>query len=167
MLNRTLAVISCFALCLTWCGCNQDVPVANNQNAAKGNQELTVLPTQIQSPSSQGNWQATKAILAGAPFPDSVTAGITLSLSGSEYIVSVAGEPDKGTCELDQSSTPSRMTIRGTEGPNKGKTFLAICDFPSSDEMRVCYDMEGAKFPADFTSTAKDGYFLVSYSRKE
>lgn len=137
----------------------------NDQAAAKGNSELPIMPTLIQSSSNQGNWQAVEAILAGTPFPGSVTDGIKLSINGAEYNVSVAGNPDKGTCDLDQSSAPLRMTIRGTEGPNTGKTFLAICDFPSGEEMRVCYDMQGVAFPSEFTSTAENGYFLVNYRR--
>ena len=120
-----------------------------------------------QSPRIQGQWQATTALLSGSPFPDTVTNGIILSVTGSEYSVLVGGKPDKGTCELDESSEPIRMTIHGTEGPNTGKTFLAICDFPTSEEMRVCYDMKGAAFPNEFDSTAENGYFFVKYKRKQ
>ncbi len=166
MPNQTLASISVFALCLTPLGCNQAVPVTTEQNIVHDSQEHLEMSTQNQSPSNQGDWQAVKAVLAGAPFPDAVTDGITLSINGTEYRVLVAGNSDKGTCEIDQSSAPLRMTIRGTEGPNTGKTFLAICDFPNSEEMRVCYDLQGSSFPEEFTSTAENGHFLVNYRRK-
>lgn len=165
-LERTLAMVSSIALGLTLCGCNQPAPATHQQPPTKDNRELDTMPMQTPSPSNEGNWQATKAILGGAPFPDSVTEGITLSIIGTEYSVLVGGSPDKGTCELDTSSSPLRMAIRGTEGPNTGKTFLAICDFPNSEEMRVCYDMKGVSYPGEFTSTAENGYFLVNYRRK-
>lgn len=167
MLKRNLAMVLGIVLGLALCGCNQSAPGTHQQPLAKDNKERDAKPMETSSPSNQGNWQATKAILGGAPFPDAVTEGITLSIIGSEYSVLVAGSPDKGSCDLDASGSPLRMTIRGTEGPNAGKTLLAICDFPNSEEMRVCYDMKGVSFPDEFTSTAENGYFLVNYRRKK
>ena len=34
------------------------------------------------------------------------------------------------------------MDITGTNGPNKGKTFLVIYEL-KGDELRVCYDLSG------------------------
>ena len=42
---------------------------------------------------------------------------------------------DRGTCTLDTSASPKRMTIRGTEGPNRGKTILAIYEMKDASEM--------------------------------
>jgi hypothetical protein len=52
-----------------------------------------------------------------------------------------------------------------TEGPNVGKTFLAIYDFPARDEMRVICDMSGKAYPTGFESSAENGLFVVAYSR--
>lgn len=117
--------------------------------------------------SQQGQWKAISATLAGNPFPQAVTESILLVLKGDQYEVMVGDKPDKGTCEIDATQNPKRMTIKGTEGPNAGKTILAIIDIPSADEMRICYDLGGKQFPAEFKSTAENGFFLVKYSRKK
>ena len=117
------------------------------------------------SPSHEGNWKATAATLAGAPFPSSLTDSIALSVTGEQYEVNVGGNPDKGKCTVDRTTSPNRMTITGTDGPNAGKTFLAVFDFPEPTQMRVCYDLTGAAFPNTFESTADNELFLVVYSR--
>src|SRR5436853_188117 len=68
----------------------------------------------------------------------------------TNYEVIVAGEStvkDTGTCTLDTSVTPHRITIKSTEGTNKGKTILAIAEMPDANSMRVCYDLGGKEFP--------------------
>ncbi len=106
------------------------------------------------------------ATLAGAALPAEMTKTISLTITGDQYEVNVGGQPDKGTCVTDTTQTPHRMTITGTEGPNADKTLLAIADFPSENQMRICYDMTGKSFPANFDSTATNGWFEVVYTRK-
>jgi len=113
----------------------------------------------------EGMWKATAATVAGNAFPSAVTDTISLQLAGTTYEVNVGGKLDKGTCTMDRSVTPWRMTIKGTEGPNAGKTLLAIFDFPKQDELRICYDLKGAAFPASFESTRENGWFLAVYQR--
>jgi len=117
------------------------------------------------SPSQEGQWQATSAVLAGTAFPDEVTATIKMKLTGDLYEVAVGETMDKGTCTVDDSQSPMQMTIVGTVGPNNGKTFLAVFDFPNDNEMRVCYDLTGNTFPKVFASTAENGLYLATYSR--
>jgi uncharacterized protein (TIGR03067 family) len=114
----------------------------------------------------EGRWATASATLAGTPFPKSVTDTISLELTGDAYKVDVGGKPDRGTCTIDLEQSPHRMTIKGIEGPNAGKTMLAIFDFPNPQEMRVCYDLQGKQFPAGFSSTAEDGFYLVVYTRQ-
>lgn len=149
------------------CGCSQSAPQISDPTTNPVQSEFGNMPVEKRSATIQGDWQATAAMLAGAPFPDTVTAGTTLSIAGTGYSVLVNGNPDIGTCDLDETSEPVHLTIRGTEGPNKGKTFLVICDFPGNDEMRICYDLTGTSFPDEFSSTAENGWFLVTYQRKQ
>lgn len=114
-----------------------------------------------------GEWHAVSATLAGAPFPEEVTRSISLSITGERYEVNVGGTADSGTCAIDQTTAPIRLTITGTEGPNAGQTMFAICDFPETDRMRVCYRMSGTDFPGVFESTTENGLFLAVYQRKE
>jgi len=80
----------------------------------------------------------------------------------------VEGEamPDKGACTIDRSTTPKRMTITSTDGPNKGKTFLAIFEHKDAVSMRVCYDLSGKEFPKEFAAPKGTQLYLVGYRRQ-
>lgn len=112
----------------------------------------------------EGAWIPVKAELAGQPLPDAVLKTISLKLHNGQYDVSVAGEPDKGMYTLDSSKKPKSMTIAGTEGPNKGKTFPAIYEL-EGDTLRICYDLSGKQRPADFKTVVGTRLYLVTYHR--
>lgn len=113
----------------------------------------------------QGDWKPVKAELAGAPMADEVLKTISLKIGDGTYEVHVGNSPDKGTVAVDPSTTPKGMTITGTEGPNKGKTFPCIYEL-KGDTLRICYDLSGVKRPTEFTSVAGTKLYLVTYSRK-
>jgi uncharacterized protein (TIGR03067 family) len=112
----------------------------------------------------QGAWTPSKAELGGKPVPDAVLKTIKLKLDNGKYEASVAGEPDIGTYTLDVASKPKGMTVNGTEGPNKGKSFPAVYEL-DGDTVRICYDLSGAKRPTDFRSTAGTKLYVVTYER--
>jgi uncharacterized protein (TIGR03067 family) len=116
-----------------------------------------------------GVWKPVSGALAGSKLPKPAMSAITLRISGTNYEVSVMGErqPDRGTHALDESTTPKRITITGTSGPNKGKTFLGIYEVKDTNSLRVCYDLSGTAFPTKFESTPETGYYLVEYRRSE
>ncbi len=66
--------------------------------------------------------------------------------------------------KLDSSARPKALDITGTEGPNKGKTILAIYEL-DGDTFRVCYDLSGKSRPTEFKTKAETQLFLVSYKR--
>ena len=103
--------------------------------------------------------------MAGTPFPESVVATVSLVLTEGGYEANVGGLIDKGTCEIDETTTPPQMRIVGTEGPNMGKTFLAIFDFPADNQLRVAYDLTGTAYPTSFDSSAENGYYVAVYAR--
>ena len=115
--------------------------------------------------SLQGAWTPIKAELGGNPVPDAVLKTITLKLDNGKYEASVAGQPDKGTYALDSANKPKGMTVNGTEGPNKGKSFPAIYEL-SGATLRICYDLSGTKRPTEFKSTAGTKLYVVTYKRK-
>jgi uncharacterized protein (TIGR03067 family) len=80
--------------------------------------------------------------------------------------VTVGTKPDRGTCKLDPSAKPKALDITGTEGPNKGKTILAIYE-RDGDTLRVCYDLGGKNRPTEFKTTAGSRLFLVEYKRQK
>jgi uncharacterized protein (TIGR03067 family) len=124
--------------------------------------------TTVQGKAHEGVWKPIAAILGGAPMPQPALAAITLKITGENYEVTIEGEgPDKGTCILDTSTTPKRMTIKGTDGPNKGKTFLAIYEMKDAGSLRVCYDLSGTEFPKEFKAPKGTALYLVGYRRQK
>ena len=113
-----------------------------------------------------GTWMPTKAELAGQAWPDVVLKTIVLKLQDGKYEVTVAGKLDKGECIYDTTTTPKRLTIKGSEGPNAGKTYLCIYEH-SGDILRVCYDLSGKMHPAEFATAKGTQLYLVTYERKK
>src|SRR5438094_357502 len=74
----------------------------------------------------EGTWTPVKAELAGEVYPEATLKTLVLKIDKGRYEVSVAGQFDRGTCALDATTKPKQMTITGTDGPNKGKTFPCI-----------------------------------------
>ena len=58
------------------------------------------------------------------------------------------------------------MEIKGTDGPNKGKTIPAIYEL-KDDTMRVCYDLNEKKRPTEFKTKAGTNLYLVTYKREK
>ena len=113
----------------------------------------------------QGDWKPIKAELAGLPMADEVLKTISLKIGDGTYEVHVGNSPDKGTVAVDPSTAPRSMTITGTEGPNKGKTFPCIYEL-KGDTLRICYDLSGVKRPSEFKTAAGTKLYLVTYTRK-
>ena len=59
------------------------------------------------------------------------------------------------------------MTIKSTDGPNRGKTFLAIYAMKDANSMRICYDLSGTDFPTEFKAPKETQLFLVGYRRQK
>jgi uncharacterized protein (TIGR03067 family) len=114
----------------------------------------------------QGNWTPSKAELSGQAMTEEVMKSISHKLTKDQYEVSVAGNLDKGTYTLDSTGKPRGLSITGTEGPNRGKTFPAIYEL-EGDTLRICYDLSGTKRHTEFKSLAGTRLFLVTYNRKQ
>jgi uncharacterized protein (TIGR03067 family) len=110
----------------------------------------------------QGTWLPSAAELGGKKFPDEVRKSIRLEVKDDQYTVTVGTESDRGTCKRNPSAKPKALDITSTEGPNKGKTILAIYE-RKGDTLRVCYDLGGKGRPEEFKTTAANRLFLVEY----
>jgi uncharacterized protein (TIGR03067 family) len=114
----------------------------------------------------EGTWLPSAAELAGKKFPDEVCKTIKLVVKGDQYTVTAGTKLDRGTCKLDKSVKPKALDITGTDGPNKGKTILAIYE-QDGDTLRVCYDLSGKGRPAEFRTKEGTQLFLVTYKREK
>jgi uncharacterized protein (TIGR03067 family) len=111
-----------------------------------------------------GTWQAKTAELGGKKLPDETVANLKLTLKKGEYEVQ-AESLDRGTVTYHDSAEPKEMDIKGVEGPNQGKTILAIYEL-SGDKLKICYELSGKSRPTEFKTRPKSRLFLVTYERK-
>jgi len=114
----------------------------------------------------EGTWVPVSAELGGTKFPDEALKTMKLQLKEGKYRVEVGKQVDQGTLTLDPSKKPAAMDIKGTDGPNKDKTFLAIYEL-SGDSMKICYDLGGKDRPTEFKTAPKTGTFFVVYKREK
>jgi uncharacterized protein (TIGR03067 family) len=114
----------------------------------------------------EGTWLPRAAEIAGKPFPDEVRKITKLVVKGDSYTVTVGTKADKGTVKLNPKAKPKALDITGTEGPNKGKTILAIYE-RKGDTLRICYDLSGKQRPTEFKTTEGTQLFLVTYKREK
>ena len=117
----------------------------------------------------EGVWKAIAAVFGGTRLPDADVQAITMTIKGENYEVTISGEnrTDRGTCTFDTSTNPKRMTIKGIEGPNQGKTIYAIYEMKDARSLRVCYDLSGADFPQDFRAPKGTQLFAIGYRRQK
>ena len=112
----------------------------------------------------QGTWLPTAAELGENPLDEATLKSIKLVVDGDKYTVTVGKAIDKGTTKIDPAAKPKTMDIIGTDGPNKGKTFLAIYEL-NGDTLRICYDLSGKVRPTDFKTKKGELLFLATYKR--
>jgi uncharacterized protein (TIGR03067 family) len=112
----------------------------------------------------QGTWLPTAAELGEKAFNEATLKTMKLVLDGDKYTVTVGKGTDKGTTKIDPAAKPKTMDIIGTDGPNKGKTFLAIYEL-KNDTLRICYDLTGKVRPAEFKTKKGEKLFLATYKR--
>jgi uncharacterized protein (TIGR03067 family) len=116
-------------------------------------------------PKIDGTWQAAKAEMAGKEMPKKFYENLKLTLKKDEY-EAVAESPDRGTISYDTKADPKTMDIKGVEGPNKGKTILAIYEL-KDDTLKICYDLSGKSRPTEFKTKKDTKLFMVTYERKK
>jgi uncharacterized protein (TIGR03067 family) len=114
----------------------------------------------------QGTWLPQAAELGGKMFPDQIRKITRLVVKDGMYTVTIGKMVDKGTVKLDPSAKPKTMDIVGTDGPNKGKTILAIYEL-DGDTLKVCYDLGGKNRPTEFKTSAGTLLYLVTHRREK
>ena len=114
----------------------------------------------------EGKWAPSAAEVGGNPLPKEVLQTILLEVAGEKYTVTVGKTVDKGTVKIDAAAKPKTMDIVGTEGPNKGKTILAIYEV-KDDTLRVCYDLSGKARPTEFKTKKGELVYLATYQRQK
>lgn len=71
---------------------------------------------------------------------------------------------DSGEYLVDDGSYPQTMDIIGREGPNAGRTMLAIYEL-TADRLTVCYDLDGKERPSDMQPSEDQLLLSITYTR--
>jgi len=150
-------------------------PVEKPAAGAKENTapaEPPAAKTAGEAPKTDGTWKPVAGTIGGVAMPEKLLKALSVTFAGNEYEVSRAGDlqgpgREKGTCTIDTSAIPYRITIKPGDGPNKGKSIFAICEATDKDSMRLCYDLSGKEFPKTFEPPAGTQVYLISYQRQK
>jgi uncharacterized protein (TIGR03067 family) len=124
--------------------------------------------TEKQKKGPDGTWVAVGMEQNGMKLAAEVLEKMSLKLTlrGEQYTVTMAGTvADKGTSKINTQKKPNTADIKSEEGPNKGKTILAIVEV-DGDTMKACYDMAGKGRPTEFATKEGSGHTLILYKRE-
>lgn len=114
--------------------------------------------------SIEGVWQMVRAENCGDEAPELVVQRTTIELQAGEYRVRFAGEVvDAGTFELGSVVGSYTMLLRGTAGPNAGRTIPCVFQL-RGDRLRVCFGLNGLA-PTEFTTDPQNQRYLATYRR--
>jgi uncharacterized protein (TIGR03067 family) len=71
---------------------------------------------------------------------------------------------DSGEYLVNDASCPQTMDIVGRDGPNAGRTMLAIYEL-DGDRLTVCYDLDGEQRPANMQPEDDQLLLSITYAR--
>jgi len=71
---------------------------------------------------------------------------------------------DRGDYLVDDAASPQTLDIVGREGPNAGRTMLAIYEL-RANRLTVCYDLDGKERPSDMQPREDQLLLTISYER--
>ena len=108
-----------------------------------------------------GTWVSESVVIEGAAQAFEVKCVI----EGDKYTVTIGQSTDVGTVKLDAAKTPRLMDVTGTDGVNKGKTYLCIYELKDG-KLTICYGLEDKVRPAKFESAKDSKTMLVVYKKK-
>jgi uncharacterized protein (TIGR03067 family) len=112
-----------------------------------------------------GAWQVADAEIDGKKVTETFKA-LELVIENGNYAVKLNAEADKGTLTVDAGKKPKAMDITGTEGPNRGKTYLCVYEL-KDDALTVCYSLDFKTRPTDLKTAEKSNRMLIVYKRKK
>ncbi len=112
-----------------------------------------------------GRYEVVKVEVDGKDITESFKT-VTLAIDGDRYIAVVGQTTDKGTLGIDGSKSPKTMDITGTEGPNRGMTYLCIFEV-KDDVFTVCYGIDFKTRPTEMTTAEKSNRMIIVYKRKK
>jgi uncharacterized protein (TIGR03067 family) len=112
-----------------------------------------------------GKWTIEKAELGGKDLTETLKAGkLEIAADGKYTFDNGAPQKDIGTLVINSGKNPKEIDIKGSEGPNKGKTIKTIYKF-DKDTVTVCYQLGDGDRPTKFETKPDTRLLLVTYKR--
>jgi uncharacterized protein (TIGR03067 family) len=116
----------------------------------------------------EGAWVPVSVNVSGQPLvvDELRVARFVLDHGGYRILDHDTACVDSGEYIVDESVQPPAMDIVGREGPNAGRTMLAVFEL-NGNRLTVCYDLEGKmRPPRPNAAAAEDQHILtIVYAR--
>jgi uncharacterized protein (TIGR03067 family) len=113
-----------------------------------------------QSNKLNGSWKPVKLEIDGTALPPETFEKQKLIISDSNYTF-IAESVDKGIISYKDGT----MDIYGKDGVNAGRHITAIYKF-EKDQLVICYNLAGDKYPEAFETKGKSTYFLATFKKE-
>jgi len=111
----------------------------------------------------EGTWAAISLVDNGRSESADDLKGFKLTIKGDKYIYAIGERMFGARYKIETTKKPKEMNIRFEEGPQKGKTMLAIYSL-EGDELKIC---GGDRRPAEFSSKPKSEVILIQFKREK
>jgi uncharacterized protein (TIGR03067 family) len=114
----------------------------------------------------EGAWVPVAANVAGRELVvnDLRVKYLVLDAGGYSIVDRTNQIVDSGEYLVDDAASPQTMDIVGREGPNAGRTMLAIYQL-DADRLTVCYDLDGKERPNDMQPREDKLLLSITYTR--
>ncbi|HLJ91984.1 MAG TPA: TIGR03067 domain-containing protein [Gemmataceae bacterium] len=113
----------------------------------------------------QGTWNVAALEIDGAKIVGPAFQGSKIIVQDDAFTTISMGAAYKGTLKLDQNSTPKKLDLVFTEGPEKGKTNLGIYEL-DGDTWKICLALAGNTRPVEFVTKVGSGFALEILQRQ-
>jgi uncharacterized protein (TIGR03067 family) len=117
-------------------------------------------------PGLEGTWAPIAASVSGKELIVAELRVKYLILDGHDYnIVDRSNQVvDRGEYLVNDSARPWTIDIVGRDGPNAGRSMLAIFEL-MGDRLTVCYNLESGTRPDDLQAEAGQMMLSITYER--
>jgi uncharacterized protein (TIGR03067 family) len=114
----------------------------------------------------EGAWVPVSASVSGKELVVAELRVKYLVLDGHDYsIIDRSNQVvDCGEYLVNDSASPRTIDIVGRDGPNAGRSMLAIFEI-KGDQLTVCYDLDGNKRPEDMQVHEDQLLLSITYER--
>jgi uncharacterized protein (TIGR03067 family) len=113
-----------------------------------------------------GAWVPIAASVSGTELVVAELRVKYLVLDGHDYTIIDRSNQivDRGEYLVNDSATPWTIDIVGRDGPNAGRSMLAIFEL-RGDRLTVCYDLDSGNRPANMESQEDQLLLSITYER--